>query len=258
MQEDSSIYNTITVKNIDNEDFIFKVNRESYLIRAGEVKKFPKFMVRPMLKHLIDRILIKQDAEGKLLRNQNLRDELATRIILNEESFERPSLPSDREIVDKMNEQKPELDRLLDKNKRSLKQDQQLIPAPAVDLTKTRTVVTKGKTSIKGKGVTANTATDPVVPADIQPVSSKTVTVPAGGVSSEVQEIFDQIEAEKNNVTTVKIPSRQSMMKYAQDVLKLDISEPKTKKAWDKMDDEKLFKELGLDKEEDLASLGVE
>jgi len=40
-------------------------------------------------------------------------------------------------------------------------------------------------------------------------------------------------------------------MKYAEDILKLDISEPKTKKAWEAMSDDQLYKELGLDQQPD-------
>jgi len=232
--EDRSLYNQITVKNIDNEDFVFKVEREQYMIRAGETRIFPKFMVRPMLKHLIDKILIKRDKEGKLLRNEQLRGELAAKIVLHEETYQKPEVPTDRELVEKMNEHEPELDRILAKNKTNLKvSEPKLIPDPAVDTT-----------ALKTKKVEKSTT-----PA-IQPVSTE---LP---VSKEVAETFDQIEAEKEDVTEVVIPDREKMLKYAEDVLKMDLSEPKTKKAWDKMNDEQLFKELGLDKEEDLASLG--
>jgi len=233
--EDRSLYNQITVKNIDNEDFVFKVEREQYMIRAGETRVFPKFMVRPMLKHLIDKILIKRDKEGKLLRNEQLRGELAAKIVLHEETYQRPEVPTDREIVEKMNEREPELDRILAKNKTNLKTSEtNLIPEPPVDTNelKTKKVVER--------------STKPA----IQPVSP---TLP---VSKEVAETFDQIEAEKEEAVEVVIPDREKMLKYAEDVLKMDLSEPKTKKAWDKMSDKQLFTELGLDKEEDLASLG--
>lgn len=239
--EDQSLYNQITVKNIDNEDFIFNVNREQYMIRTGEVRVFPKFMVRPMLKHLIDKILIKRDPEGKLLRNQQLRDELAARIVLKEETYEKPSLPSDHEIVERMNQQ-PELDRILAKNKAGLKTEEpaNLIPEPSVDTTKIQTP----------KSIKNGKVKEDVVVTQSQPVNQP--------VSTEVNEVFDQIEAEKGQEgeTPKQVPAREKMLKYAQEVLKLDVSEPKTKKAWDKMTDKQLFVELGLDKEEDLESLG--
>lgn len=235
--DDQTLYNQITVKNIDNEDFVFKVDRQQYMIKAGEVRVFPKFMVRPMLKHLIDRILIKRDPEGKLLRNQQMRDELASRIVLNEESYQRPTVPSDHELVEHMNQQ-PELDRILAKNKSSLKKDETpLIDPPAVDTSKIK-VATPKKSTTKVKEIVETTSK----PVD-QPVS--------------VSETFDQLEDEKNQTPAdVVIPAREKMMSYAKNVLKMDLEEPKTKKAWDAMSDEKLFVELGLDKEEDLESLG--
>lgn len=235
--DDQTLYNQITVKNVDNEDFVFKVDRQQYMIKAGETRVFPKFMVRPMLKHLIDRILIKRDPEGKLLRNQQMRDELAARIVLNEESYQRPTTPSDPELVERMNQQ-PELDRILQKNKSSLKNDEPpLIDPPAVDTSKVKVAMPK-KSTAKVKEI-VETTSQPVV----QPVSTT--------------EKFDQLEAEKNNTPSdTVLPSREKMMNYAKNVLKMDLEEPKTKKAWDAMSDEKLYVELGLDKEEDLESLG--
>jgi len=206
--EDPNLYNQITVKNIDNEDFVFKVEREHYMIKAGETRIFPKFMVRPMLKHLIDKILIKRDIEGKLLRRQDLRDELAARIVLNEEAYERPKTPSDRELVNEMNTKQPELDRILAKNK-TAQPDTNLIPSPKVDTEKAKTVRV-GK--IK--------PTETVTPQP-SPIISEPSTNP---------EEFAQIKDENNR----PMPTRASMMKYAEDILKLDISEPKTKKAWHK------------------------
>jgi len=217
--DDQSLYNQITVRNIDNEDFVFRVNREHYMIRAGETKVFMKLMVRPLLKHLIDRILIKRDPDGKLLRNAHLRDELAAQIVLKEETYERPHVISDRELVDQLNNQ-PELDRVLEKNKARIRSEDPapVIPPPQIEMPK---------------------------------VDTKKLEKPEILVD---EELFDQIEEEKNQPQIVL--TRPQMLKYAKDVLKLDIDESKTKKAWDKMSDETLFKELGLD-QEDLTELSL-
>jgi len=226
IQEDTTLYNQITVKNIDNEDFIFRVKTERYLIRAGESKIYPKFMVRPFLKHLIDKILIKRDPQGKLLRRMDLREELARQIVLNEAEYEKPVLPTDRELVNKMNKGEPELDRILEKNRSRLKGEESVLTAPPkVDTAKIQT------------------------PPSNQPLVAPVVSEP----KTPETENFDQIENEKK---TDKIPPRQEMLDYAKNTLKMDLDEPKTKKAWDKMSDEKLFVELGLDKEEDLVELG--
>lgn len=229
--EDKTLYNQITVKNIDNEDFVFKVNREQYLIRTGETRIFMKFMVRPLLKHLVDKILIKRDPEGKLLRNQKLRDELASKIILNEQVYEKPRTLTDHEMVDQLNSE-PELDRVLARNKTKLANEDptNLIPEPEVDDVP---VVAPPGMSAKQ---TLVPPTEPETPA----------------AEETPEEKFDQIEEEKNR----PIPARSEMLNYAKNTLKLDPDEPKTKKAWDKMSDEKLYKELGLDQEENLEELG--
>jgi hypothetical protein len=228
MAEDPSIWNQVTMKNIDNEDFVFKVNRENYLLRAGEVRHFPKFMTVPALKHLIDKILIKRDPDGKLLSNQNLRDELAAQIILEEVAYQKPSLPTEAEIVMRMNNVS-DLDRILTKQKSGLKQEVvNVIPTPPV--------------------VVQETPTNPNIP------SPPIATVPTNdGTTAPVVETFDQIKNEENRPK----PNRQAMMDYAKNTLKMDLTNEKTQKAFEKMSDDQLFVELGLDKESDLADLGL-
>lgn len=238
--EDSTLYNQITVRNIDSEDFLFKVNREQYMIPANTTRSFPKFMVRPLLKHLIDKILIKRDPEGKLLRNQNLRDELASRIVLNEEQFDKPRIPTDREIVDQMTSKEPELDRILAKNKERAKEEQtNLIPPPDVNTSTVK--VDMKKVDVKVQSIKSK-----------QPVVN--TTKPVSDVDSDDE--FDQIKDEKEKKSQAEIPSRESMLKYAKDKLMMELDDPKTKKSIDSLTDQQLFVELGLDKEEDLSELG--
>ena len=232
MPEDPSIWNQVTMKNIDNEDFVFKVSRENYLLRAGEVRNFPKFMTVPALKHLIDKILIKRDPEGKLLANQNLRDELASQIILEETAYQKPMLPSDAEIVAKMNNVS-DLDRILAKQRSGLKNEMvTIIPEPPV--------------------VTANVPTTPVPPI-APPVPTVNGTSDVVADTPNPPEKFDQLVDEKNQPK----PNREQMMDYAKNTLKMDLTNAKTQKAFEKMTDEHLFVELGLDKEADLAGLGL-
>jgi len=42
-------------------------------------------------------------------------------------------------------------------------------------------------------------------------------------------------------------PTRQDMLEYARNVLKMDIDNPKTKKEWEKLSDVQLYKELGME-----------
>ena len=204
--EDPTLYNQVTVKNIDDEDFVFTVNREKYLIKAGEVRVFPKFMVSPMLKHLIDRLLIKEEPTGAQIRNKQKRDALSNRIVMGEEAYQKPIVPTERQMVDEMNDQ-PELDRVLERNRKRAKAQ------------------------------------------DDQPKAEE-----APAKESE----FDQIKQEakqkkvkgkiaKTKKTDKNIPTRDEMMTYAADVLKMDTTNSKNKKALDDLDDATLYHELGMD-----------
>ena len=125
-------YDIITLQNIDSEDFVFEYAKSEgnppYNIPAGEVKRFPRFLAEHALKHLIDKILTKQKQK---INNQEARMELASQIVIDEETFQSPVVKSEaerqREMVEELN--KPsELDTILAKNKARLKADEP--PAP--------------------------------------------------------------------------------------------------------------------------------
>lgn len=224
--EPTDLYNILTVKNIDNEDFIFSVNKEQYLIKAGETRNFPKFMVNIGLKHLIDKILLKKDPEGKLVRRTDLRDELASQIIIDEVSYAKPQTPTDAEVVEQVN-RPSDLERILEKNKKDLKVAEPidtLIPPPNIDL-----------------------STIPETPGQIL----ETLPQTHPEAFEQPQETFEGLEEEKLQ----PMPTRAKMLAYAKNVLKLTIDDPKQK--LDKMKVPELFEALGLDKEEDLGELGL-
>jgi len=218
---DSDLYNLVTIKNIDSEDFVFTVNKEPYLIKAGETRNFPKFMVNIGLKHLIDKILLKKDPEGKLTRRVDLRDELAAQIIIEEVSYQKPVLPTDEELVQQIN-RPTDLDRVLQKNKEGLKANDTLIPPPVM--------------------------TQPVPDLTSMPVEAPVTPI----TPEQETEHFDGLE----EPSVPAMPTKAQLITYAQNTLKLTMDE-KTKKAWDKMKVSELFVELGLDQEEDLAATGV-
>ena len=222
----SDLYNIISVKNIDSEDFVFKVNNEPYLIKTGEVRNFPKFMTNIALKHLIDRILLKRDPEGKLQRRLDLRDELASQIIIEEVSYQKPQAPTDEELVQQVN-RPTDLDRLLQRNKESLKKDDTVIPPP---------VIPQPKPDLEKVDTGAFQESPPSVPVS---------------TSDQPQETFQQLEEEKAQ----PMPTKAKMLAYAKNTLKMDVSDPKQK--LDKMTNPELYKALGLDKEEDLKELGL-
>lgn len=139
--EQRDLYNIVAIKNIDDEDFIFSVDKERYVIPTGEIRRFPKFMARLAIKHLIDKVLQKEDPQGASLGNQAKRDEVGSKIFVVEEKFEEPKAPTAHDIVLEVN--KPsDLERLLDKNKTRLKKDELLIPVPKPKIEDDKVTVT--------------------------------------------------------------------------------------------------------------------
>ena len=117
----TSQHTIVTIQNIDNEDFIFEYNRSEgnapFLIRAGEIARFPKFLAQHALKHLITKILNKRKEKTN---NQTLRMELANQIIVGEEKAAQvPQLTEAerlRKEVENLNEPSA-LDKILAKRK---------------------------------------------------------------------------------------------------------------------------------------------
>lgn len=129
-------FNIVAIKNISDSDFTFEYDVSSgnlpYLIPAGEIKRFPKFLAKHAIKHLIDKILT--DRKQKT-NNQPLRDELAAQIIINEESYQPEAQPTAadklRAQVDDLN--KPsEIDKILAKRKEEAKATETPVLAPEV------------------------------------------------------------------------------------------------------------------------------
>ena len=126
---EQSVYNIVTLRNIDNEDFVFMVDKVVYVIPAGSTRNFPKFMARLAVKHLTDKLLLKDNSDGSTLTNGKKREEVALKIVVEEQSYEKPVVPTDEEIVEEIN--KPtDLDLALGKNKSRLKEDENIVAPP--------------------------------------------------------------------------------------------------------------------------------
>src|SRR3990167_5059351 len=116
-----SPHDIITIQNTDNEDFEFFYDRASgnypYTIKAGEIKRFPRFLATHCIKHLIDKIMNKRQQKTS---NETIRQTLADKIIVEEEVFQQAPVLSEADItkreVDRLN-RPSDLDRLLDKRK---------------------------------------------------------------------------------------------------------------------------------------------
>jgi len=224
--EEKNLYNQVTIKNVDSEDFVFRVNKVPYLLRAGEARAFPKFMTVLAVKHLIDKVLNKKDPEGKLVARADARAEVARQIVLGEEKYERPQIPTDQQIVKEMN--KPsDLDSVLHPKNTPV-----VVSPPPVVLPSVKPVVLP---SVKP---TVLSPVTPTVPMPV-PMTDGTVIIDQDKTTTEK---FDQVEEEK------EFPTRKEMIKYGKDVLKLDVDSTEMKKRFSKLSDEQLYNELQIGK----------
>ena len=117
----TSDYDIIAIQNITDDDFVFEYDKSAgnppYVIPANTVRRFPRFLADHGLKHLIDYILTKRKMKTN---NQTERDQLASQIVVSEETFQSPDQKSEvekrQELVENMN-RPSDLDRLIQKHK---------------------------------------------------------------------------------------------------------------------------------------------
>ena len=134
----------ITLQNVDDEDFTFEYNASEgnppYLIKAGEVVRYPEFLAKKANEKLITKILNKR---GERTDNRTLRLELADQIIIDTEKIAQVTEPTEteklRQEVTKLN-QPSTLDTILRKRKAEKKQTE-----------KVQERVEKGKSEIEEK-----------------------------------------------------------------------------------------------------------
>ncbi len=240
--EDASLYNSVKVKNIYKKDFSFKVAGEEYLIEAGTTMMFPKFMVRPLVKHLIDRIILEKDPTGRSLRNGKMRAELAAQIVIEEKAFAKPRVPSNRELVNGMNES--DMDSVLRKSRKSTRLDEDDFDEEDEETPTKSAVLSRLKANQPKNDTRKSGAKKPgrVVPTKVEDDEDEEET------EDVEEEVFDQIETEKEEGEESEpvMPTREEMLKFATDELKMDIEHDETKKAFEKLTDEQLYDELGI------------
>lgn len=71
-------FDSRTFTNIDKEDFVGMWGGEEYLIKAGETKAFPSFLVDHFAKHLVDKMLLRDGVAN--YTNPALREPLLAKI----------------------------------------------------------------------------------------------------------------------------------------------------------------------------------
>jgi len=262
MAEPTNLYDWIFLQNIDDEDFRFYTDGTPYEIEAGQARAFPRFMARIALKHLITKILHKRDPEGKLAKNVREREILAAQIVLEERPMAMPVKRSqdeiNQELVSKMNTAS-DLENVLKRRKDSLRsvnpsQDtddhgnpiaqpkKPLIPPPAV----IPPSVAPG--SVTDGAEDAPPPKTAKTEAKIKSTKTKAVETNEDGPTKLPAEIKDNDSGEG---TKFKVPTREVLMAYAKNDLKMDMTDKKTLAAFEKMTDEDLAIELAYPMDEE-------
>jgi len=117
----TALYDTVAIQNITDEDFVFEHDRSKgnypYIIPAGQVKRFPRFLAEHAVKHLIDKIL---NDRKERTNNEPLRHALAEQIVIAEEVLQQPPVKTEADVlkekVDALNNPS-ELEMVLKKNR---------------------------------------------------------------------------------------------------------------------------------------------
>lgn len=209
-----SQHTIVTLHNIDDEDFVFEYNASEgnppYLMPAGEIVRFPHFLAKHALKHLIDKILNKQ---GERTNNEIKRMELANQIIVGEEALLQKTQPTETERlrmeVEELN--KPSaLEAILAKRKEAEKYKKKVKKAE------------KEKIEIEEKFEGLE---------EVKPVAKETQIPPV---------------PEKKEVKSK--PTRKELFEFAEKEMNMVLDE-KTKKKFNKMNIDELMKELQYSEE---------
>ena len=212
-----SSHDIVTLRNVDEEDFHFEYDRSRgnypYVIKAGSVARYPRFLADHALRKLIDKILDKQRIK---LNNEPARAELRERIFVEEEVFQQAPVDSEAERLRKEVESlnKPsDLDKVLSRSK-----GQQKVVEPELPLPKEE----------------PKEEAEAFAGLDDEKKAKKAGL--AGGT-------VDTTEPPKTESKPKAKPDRLTILKYAEDKLKLTL-DAKTMVKLDKMSDDQLIEEF--------------
>jgi hypothetical protein len=211
-----SLSDIITLQNIDNEDFDFAYDKRPYIIRAGQVRRFPRFLANHALKHLIDKILTKRKIRTN---HETHRADLAEKIVIDVENYDDAPV---RTEADMLNEKIDTLNRPSDLEN-VLKKHRDTKPVDTEEV------------------VTTTAAPEP-------PVMAPETTAPPTPEPAPIDE--DEDEETKTPAPDAPKdmplkPSRSELMDYAKNTLKMNTDDKKTKASFGKMTVDELIK--GLD-----------
>lgn len=228
-------HDIISIQNIDDEEFVFEFDRASgnypYNIPTGEIRRFPRFLATHAVKHLIDKILTKRNMKTN---NQQSRQELASQIVVSEETFQsgpnKTEAERTKEEVDKLN-RPSDLEGVLGKKRQmsaeEIKLQQEFRSNPTTNPAPTPEehfdgLENKSPTVIESKPVEIKTETT-VVPPSPDEIDT-TITPPP--------------PAEPKG-----LPSRSELADYAKNIQKMTF-DAKTTKHFQETPVEELVKEI--------------
>jgi hypothetical protein len=217
----ASQHDIITIKNIDDEEFIFEYDRIPQVLAPGEIRRFPRFLAAHGVKHLIDKLLNKRDQKTN---NQMLRQELAAEIIIGEEGFAKKPKRTEAEKLksklDRMN-RPSDLEAVLAKRKRVKSKPEPKTVGEKPDMDK----LPKEDEDFEGL---EKPKPEP------KPKKEAIKPEPKPKPKKEAKPVEDKAE-------TIALPTRAELYTHATDVLGIDVS-GKVKSNFDKEPIKKLMK----------------
>jgi hypothetical protein len=239
----------ITVQNVDTEPIDIIYDGKSWgTIVPGQIRRFPRFLAEHAVKHLIDQILNRLE---KPTNNKVLRQEWASKIVIDEEStFQPRALTAEEKLqkeVEQLNKQS-DLELVLNRARAS----QAANAAPVLDQTPPAPAPVPATPVV----LPVDTNTPPPAPAVEQPIEPPTpapvVETPAPVVNPDIpatppvteNPVSDTPPAAEDAIDTTdnvaeeapvdpSLPTREALYGWARDNMHMNIEEPKTKAALD-------------------------
>lgn len=273
----TDMYDTIAICNVDNEAFTFFVDKRPYTLQIGEIRYFPRFIANYGVRGLIDRICNKKDQKGKLIRDMEYRDQLASKIVIDEKPLASPVTKTQAEINDEMVAQlntRSDLDAVLKKRKEDLKGGEAVLPAPKSMVEQAAPPITQPDKLIPLPDPVINPVDapqpDPAAPLAPQASSPKEefaglknpkvlATNEDGPTKIEASITDDEMAAPEVDMTDqpdapvvdkpATVPDRDTLISYAKNSLKLDVTDSEFLKKIDPMSDAELAAELQYEEE---------
>lgn len=252
MQDDT--FDIITIKNPSTDPFEVVYDNKSYgFLMPGQFKRFPRFLAKLAVKHLIDHCLNK---EGLQTNNQAGRDRWSAEIVMEEEITALPTSTPQEKLqadVDRMN-QGSDLDRIMKKRAEAPATPQvftpqaPIIPAP-VDPVPSRPVaeaIPLPSPALASMGISTPTGAGMTLPevdmTEDVPVAPVPTPVPASVDPARMPQVPAPIP-----MGNPAQPTRDQLYKYASETLAMDLSDSKTRAALDAQSEAQLVETLSYE-----------